>query len=171
MKKAIILILLIAVVVLGFFFLQNDEQDVMSTDTQAEMQDESQMETEMGSDMESSDPVSGIEMAPESELSAGIYTEYSPEKLVMHEGKDIVLFFKADWCPSCRGLDKDIKENMSQIPENIVILDVDYDQYTDLRQKYGVTTQHSLVQVSSNGDLIMKWSGGSKLETIIDKIN
>jgi thioredoxin 1 len=176
MKNISIIAVVIILAGSGYYAVtQNNSENSNQAEVISEtsiVSDENNNETS-STETDSQDEINNNQTAGQNETkeSAGIYTEYSSEKLAMHEGKDIVLFFKADWCPSCRGLDKDIKENMSQIPANIVILDVDYDEYTDLRQKYGVTTQHTLVQVSSNGDLIMKWSGGSTLESIINKIN
>ena len=96
----------------------------------------------------------------------GTFEDYSPEK-VAQEG-DVVLFFHASWCPTCRALEGDIEKN--EIPEGITILKVDFDTSTELRQKYGVTTQHTLVQVDAEGNLIQKWSGGNRLSTIINRL-
>ncbi|MBT4123845.1 MAG: thioredoxin family protein [Candidatus Pacebacteria bacterium] len=101
---------------------------------------------------------------------AGLYTEYSAEKLAQTpaDGKNVI-FFHASWCPSCRSADKDIKNNLSSIPENLTILKTDYDTQKNLRKKYGVTGQHTFVQVDSEGEMITKWSGGD-LSTIISRI-
>lgn len=105
------------------------------------------------------------------EMSAGTYTMYNSNKLAMAEDGDVVLFFKASWCPSCRALDNDIKSDLSAVPSNLTILEVDYDSSQELRQKYGVTTQHTLVQVDANGELIKKWSGGNTLDSVVAQIN
>lgn len=102
--------------------------------------------------------------------TAGSYETWSKEKLALAETNDVVIFFHASWCPSCRGLNKDIEENLSSIPENIVILKADYDTETELKKEYGVTTQHTMVQVDAEGNLIKKWSGGSKLEDLVSEI-
>jgi len=101
----------------------------------------------------------------------GSYEAYNSSKLAYAENGDVVLFFRASWCPSCRTLDKNIKENISNIPSGVIILDVDYDNSTDLKKKYGVTYQHTLVQVDSSGNMIAKWSGGSTLQDLVSKIN
>jgi len=67
-------------------------------------------------------------------------------------------------------LKSDIESNLSNIPSGTTILSADYDTYTDLKKKYGVTTQHTLVQVDKDGNQITKWSGGSTLDTVLDKI-
>ena len=37
------------------------------------------------------------------------------------------------------------------------MVSVDYDQHTDLRQRYGVTTQHTFVQIDTNGEKTRQW--------------
>ena len=89
----------------------------------------------------------------------GSYIPYSADKLALAAKGPVVLFFRAGWCPICRGIDADIKAHLKDIPENVTILDVDYDNSTDLKVRYGVTYQHTFVQVDAQGTLIKKWSG------------
>lgn len=103
-------------------------------------------------------------------MSKGSYEVYDPSKLAMAETGKVVLFFKASWCPSCRALDSDIKASLSDIPTGVTILEVDYDKSGDLKQKYGVTMQHTLVQVDKEGNQINKWSGGATLEDLVKNI-
>lgn len=100
----------------------------------------------------------------------GSYEAYMPEKLAKAETGDVVLFFHASWCPSCRALNSDIESNRSSIPNNVHILNLDYDKETELKKKYGVTSQHTLVQVDKDGNMIQKWSGGSKLTNVVSQI-
>ena len=109
-------------------------------------------------------------MKDEVVMMKGSYEAYSAQKIAMAETGDVVLFFHASWCPSCRGLNSDIEANMSSIPEGVTILKVDYDKETELKKKYGVTTQHTLVQVDKDGNLIKKWSGGSSLSNLVSEI-
>ena len=102
-------------------------------------------------------------------MTSGNYESYTPEKISNAKG-NTVLFFHASWCPSCRGLNSDIEKNLDNIPSDLTILKVDYDKETALKQKYGVTTQHTLVQVDNQGTLIKKWSGGSSLERLVSQV-
>ncbi|GEM_PF-506650 len=102
---------------------------------------------------------------------SGSYELYSPEKIPQKSlTGNVILFFKANWCPTCRGLDKDIQENISNIPSNVAILDVDYDNYSELKKRYGVTYQHTLVEVDKNGVLIKKWLGSPTLDALVKEI-
>jgi thiol-disulfide isomerase/thioredoxin len=123
--------------------------------------------------------VNGGNGAPESEAvveerivttDSGSYEDYGVGKVALaNEGK-VVLFFHASWCPSCRALNSDIEANAATIPAGVTILKTDYDKETELKKKYGVTTQHALVQVDGDGNMITKWSGGSKLENVLSQL-
>lgn len=90
---------------------------------------------------------------------SGTFEAYSPEKLALAADGDVVLFFHADWCPSCRGLEDDLNAQLSQIPANTHILKLDYDTETELKRQYGVVRQHTLVVVDANGAEIKKLTG------------
>ena len=102
--------------------------------------------------------------------TSGTYESYAPEKLVKAESGRVVLFFHASWCPTCRALNSDIEASKSEIPGDVTILKTDYDTETELKKKYSVTTQHTLVQVDKDGNMLTKWSGGTTLESIISKL-
>lgn len=104
-------------------------------------------------------------------MHAGSYEAYSPEKIAMKaaSGK-VVLFFHASWCPTCRALDADIKAHLGAIPENLTILDVDYDTSTNLKARYGVTYQHTFVEVDAQGSLVKKWSGSPTLGALVAEV-
>lgn len=101
----------------------------------------------------------------------GSYEVYSPEKIAeKSKTSRVVLFFNAVWCPTCRALDNSIKVSTKQIPGDVTILSVDYDTYTELKKKYGVTYQHTLVQVDAEGNMIKKWSGSSTLSALVQQV-
>ena len=97
----------------------------------------------------------------------GSYEAYGPEKLSHASSGKVVLFFRASWCPNCRGVDTDIRANLGKIPAGVVILDVDYDTATALKQKYGVTYQHTFVQVDASGNQITKWTASPTLASLL----
>lgn len=104
-------------------------------------------------------------------MKAGSYEAYAPEKVALASAShDVVLFFRASWCPTCKAVDADIKANLSKIPGSLAILDVNYDNSTALKQKYGVTYQHTFVQVDAQGNLIKKWSGSPTLSALVAEV-
>ena len=104
-------------------------------------------------------------------MKAGSYEAYAPEKVMLASAThDVVLFFRASWCPTCRAVDADIKANLSKIPGSLAILDVNYDNSTALKQKYGVTYQNTFVQVDKDGNIIKKWSGSPTLSALVAEV-
>ena len=102
--------------------------------------------------------------------NGGAYEAYSESKLANAETGDVVLFFHAAWCPSCRALENDIQRNADDIPDDLTILKLDYDTESALKKKYGVRSQHSLVQVDADGNLIQIWRGGNRLSDVVKRV-
>jgi thiol-disulfide isomerase/thioredoxin len=97
----------------------------------------------------------------------GEYKPYSVDELSFaKDGNHVVIFFNASWCPTCQSTVKNINSNMDSISSNLHILSADYDKETSLKQKYGVTTQHTFVEVDASGNLIKKASGLSTVDAI-----
>ncbi len=106
----------------------------------------------------------------ETAAKAGTYEPYAPEKIAKAETGKVVLFFHALWCSTCSILDGDLESHRNAIPENVTILDVDYDNSSDLKQKYKVTTQHTLVQVDAKGNQIKQWKGSPTLAALVAEL-
>lgn len=87
--------------------------------------------------------------------SLGKYIDYSTD-IVSNDKGTKILFFHAPWCPQCRALDTDIKQN--KIPNGITIYKTDYDTNQKLRQKYGVTIQTTFVKIDDQGNLVKKYT-------------
>jgi thiol-disulfide isomerase/thioredoxin len=145
------------------------EKEAMMKD-ETMMKDEKKMMEGEGDAMMKKDEMMEDEMMDGAMMMKGSYEAYNASKLAMAEKGDVVLFFKASWCPSCRALDADIKANLGSIKEGLTILEVNYDTETALKQKYGVTSQHALVQVDKDGNLIAKWSGSGTLADLTAKV-
>ncbi len=106
----------------------------------------------------------------ESMMMGGQYAMYDASKVAFAKEGKVVLFFRASWCPTCRALDADIKANLAMIPKDVLILDVDYDQAAALKKQYGITTQHTLVQVDAEGKQLAKWSGSAGLKELLMQV-
>lgn len=100
----------------------------------------------------------------------GSYEAYSTEKVAKAANGDVVLFFRASWCPTCRAADADIRAHLNDIPADLTILDVNYDESSALKAKYGVTYQHTFVQVDAQGNQIKKWSGSATLAALVAEV-
>lgn len=107
--------------------------------------------------------------SPSITTKAGVYTDYSESAIATASGKKI-LFFHAPWCPQCRDLDQDIQDNGA--PAGTTIFKIDYDSNQDLRKKYGVTVQTTLVLVDDSGNLVKKFVAYAdpSVESIIENL-
>ena len=90
-------------------------------------------------------------------INADNYQAFTPELLKqwLDTWKQVVLFFSADWCPLCIKLDKDLKENISSIPDDIVLLTIDYDQGWDLLREYKIRSQHTIVYLDKAWEILL----------------
>ncbi|MBI3231629.1 MAG: redoxin domain-containing protein [Candidatus Doudnabacteria bacterium] len=96
------------------------------------------------------------------EKKPGSYQDFSPEILASEQkaGHKVVLFFHAKWCPFCKTADAAFSSRTQDIPSGVTVLKTDYDSEKTLKTKYGVTYQHTFVQVDANGNMVTKWNGG-----------
>lgn len=85
----------------------------------------------------------------------GSYQDYSEQALNSSSTTNL-LFFHAPWCPQCRSLEKSIQE--SELPDGVTIFKVDYDSNQELRKKYGVTIQTTVVKLNNQRELDKKYT-------------
>lgn len=152
MNKSIV-ITIVAVVILiagAFIFLRPTPS---MTDTDSMQQDDSMMNEDSAIDNQ----------VPTSEKT-GAYVNYYEGILDEYADKKIVLFFYANWCPTCQPVDREIGRRAAEIPDDTVIINVNYnDTDTDaneeaLAERFSVTYQHTFV-VLENGQEVAKWNG------------
>lgn len=155
---------------------QNTNETHMEDDSMMEdnkMEDDSMMEDDgMEKDdsmMEDDKMMEDTSMTDDKMMAkGGEYVDYNPELLARANSGDVVLFFHAKWCPTCKALERSILNG--DIPENLTILKIDYDTASELKDKYDIVIQHTLIQVDSQGNEITKWVGGNDLESIKNKL-
>lgn len=97
---------------------------------------------------------------------SGSYKDYSTATVAAEQaaGNKVVLFFHATWCPYCKAADTAFKAKGDDIPSGVTVLKTDYDSNTELKTKYGVTTQHTFVQIDAEGNQVTKWVSGDVSE-------
>ncbi len=83
--------------------------------------------------------------------SPGAYVDYR-EGVIAETAGDKVLFFHAPWCTQCRQLEQSILSE--GIPDGTTIIKVDFDSETELRQRYGVTLQTTVVHIDDEGEAL-----------------
>jgi len=184
MNKIILPIIIIIAVIAGItIFSKSDSNESMMTEEHNDdsmMMDDSMEKSDDNMMMEDDHMESDDDKMMEDDammMDEKTAMESTPGSVVAYEDTDIstlsgniVLYFYASWCPTCRTLTADIDESLADVPSDLTIVVVNYDKSTDLKKQYGVTSQHTLVQVDSTGNQITKWSGGNTLESIISQI-
>lgn len=152
MNKNYILIGIVVLILLGFVFVLfsggNSSPDSTPTEN-------------LGSSGADSvqDPAGSVE-------DGSRYVVYSEGVIEKAKGKRRVLYFYANWCPTCKVANEDFIKNSERIPDDVVIVKINYiDSDTeqaerDLAQKYGVTYQHTFIQIDDGGNEVTTWIGG-----------
>jgi len=103
--------------------------------------------------------VEKLTLTTETKETSAKYLDYSAENLAASTGKTLI-FFHAGWCPSCIALNSEIAEKLSELPTDLTILKANYDTEKDLKKKYNIVTQHTLVEIDQAGKELQKWVGG-----------
>src|SRR3989338_2346256 len=99
-------------------------------------------------------------------IACSRYIQYSKSTIDSASSNRRVLFFYASWCPTCKPADASFTQNASKIPDDVTLIRVNYNdpetdqEEKDLAKKYGITYQHTFVQIDSLGKEITKWNGG-----------
>ena len=98
------------------------------------------------------------------------YVNYDEMKVseALASGQKVALFFHATWCPTCKALEKSINTEISSIPSDALIVKVDYDTSTKMKKKYGVTSQHTIVVIDKDMNLISKKLGARNINEVLN---
>jgi thioredoxin 1 len=139
------------------------ESDAMASDEMTPHSDDAMSDDAMSDDA-MSDDAAMVEQA-------GAYVDYADYEAnkAMYDGGTVVLFFNASWCPTCQETVSNLEADPAAIPAGLTVVSVDYDSADELKQKYGVTTQHTFVQVDASGTELKKWTGSADAEAIAKK--
>jgi thiol-disulfide isomerase/thioredoxin len=123
-------------------------------------------------DPETSMPESSASSSSANE-SAGAYIDYASYELSADQYADtnVVLFFNALWCSTCKQARDNFEASLSEIPKDLTIVLVDFDDSIELRKKYGVTIQHTFVEIDSAGEALGKWSGSVTVDQILKQLS
>jgi thiol-disulfide isomerase/thioredoxin len=105
------------------------------------------------------------------EAAAGNYITYDSYEAAasQYAESNVVLFFNAAWCSTCKVARDNFEASLDQIPSDLTVVVVDFDDSSELRKKYGVTVQHTFVQIDSQGEPVKKWSGSTSFDQIVEQ--
>lgn len=83
----------------------------------------------------------------------------------------VVLFFNAVWCSTCKQARGNFESSLTEIPENLTVVVVDFDNSIELRKKYAVSVQHTFVEINNAGEAVGKWSGSTTFAGIAEQLS
>lgn len=91
--------------------------------------------------------VSGLLMAAATLSQALEVKPYSAAALAEAEkaNQPVALHFHADWCPTCKAQDKVVQSLKAEKGLDLTILTVNYDTEKDLKRRFRINSQSSLV--------------------------
>jgi len=107
---------------------------------------------------------------PENHLPVNLSTYINYSSTIKFLNSKNVLFFKANWCSTCTVADENLSKNIASIPPDLTIYKVDFEKESTLRSKYGVTTQHTFVQIDNDGHELKKWVGSYTINEIVSEL-
>lgn len=91
-----------------------------------------------------------------------LYTDFTQERYAELLGKKpFAIFFYASWCPDCVNLEKQIMQNIENLPKEAIILKANYDTEIKLKRDYGITVQSTVVVIDKNGNAMPTLFGPS----------
>jgi thiol-disulfide isomerase/thioredoxin len=88
-----------------------------------------------------------------------------------YANSEVVLFFNAYWCSTCKAARDGFESGIGEIPEDLTIVLVDFDENTEMRKKHDVIVQHTFVQIDSAGNELQRWYGSTTVAEIEEKIS
>lgn len=132
--------------------------------------DETETTTKAEAQPSTSESKAVVDETVDQAISLGTFTDYSEAEFTsaVERNDRIVLSFSADWCSTCQALKRNL--NNGVIPDGLTILELDYDTEDEMKQMYGVTFQHTLVEIDANGNSVKKWAGSPDIEAILAEL-
>lgn len=164
-KNVMIALVVVALALGGYYSTQSNQATMEPKDTMMVKDEPAKTEDAM---MEEEPKAEDDKMMEQSSR----YVPFTPTVLADSASSRRVLYFYASWCPTCIPANADFEKNVSMLPEDLTVIRVNYnDPDTDkdekaLATKYGITYQHTFVQIDSDGNEVTKWNGGATKELL-----
>ncbi len=153
----------------------NEAMNSMTGNSSSTTEEDNSSETEeVETDESESDELSSgttITAVASYKTEEPVYEDFSQEKYEELKGsKPVVLFFHAEWCPTCKQIEGDVTTELSNFPKGTKILQADFDTENELKAEYDIVVQSTLVVLDADGNVVEKLAAPSNSE-IISTIN
>lgn len=168
MKSTFLAILFIVLVGIGLYVVVNPSKTMRVTD---DVVSQPKVTT---------DPMIQVHITDEPQVAAEVnaerYIPFSSSTLNKFANSRRVLFFYADWCPTCKVANEEFLQKTELIPTDVTLIRVNYNdsqtdqEEKDLAKKYGITYQHTFVQIDAQGNTRTVWNGG-EIDELLANIN
>jgi thiol-disulfide isomerase/thioredoxin len=96
------------------------------------------------------------------------YADFAADRAAYTDGT-VVLFFHAGWCPTCEQAERNLTGDAAGIPAGLTVVEVDFDEATELRREYGVTQQHTFVSIAPDGSKRKVFTGAVTAADIAER--
>ncbi|KAJ4838647.1 Protein disulfide-isomerase like 2-1 [Turnera subulata] len=105
--------------------------------------------------------------------SVVVLTSDNFNEIVLDETKDVLVEFYAPWCGHCKNLAPTYEKVATafKLEEDVVIANLDADNYRDLAEKYGVSGYPTLKFFPKNNKAGEDYEGGRDLDDFVSFIN
>lgn len=158
----VVIVLVIAAAGAGIYLLQRNSSPEADLPTPSSAMQEDKM-------MENEDSMEQDAMAE----SDAKYVQYQKAGYEQIADTRHVLFFYANWCPTCQPVDRELQAEMDNLPLTVVRVNYNDDQ-TDsdeeaLADELGITYQHTYVLIE-NGEVVTRWNGGG-VDRLLSELN
>jgi thiol:disulfide interchange protein len=108
------------------------------------------------------------------------YRDYSADELekAKSEGKVVMLYFTANWCPTCKAQEpinveafKELENDEDIVIFKIHILDSETTDETEkLAREYGIRLQHTFVIINPDGEVVFTHTGPLVKEDLVKEL-
>ncbi len=82
------------------------------------------------------------------------------------EGKQVVLYFRADWCSTCPPVDAALTEIVPQHSDRLALVKVDVHQRPDLVEKYNILSVPTVLLCATKDQVLWRKSGFIRREDL-----
>jgi hypothetical protein len=95
------------------------------------------------------------------------YAECQTDPQLRRGTLQVLFFFDPD-CAECLAVDESL--TMEGVPEGLTVIKVDFDTYTDAREKYGVESTMTFVQIDDQEHEVDQWTGSANADEILTRV-